>query len=882
VSQRQAEEPPFPSPPKLTQAPPRAILATMHPSLEKLVRILELERRQGYTDRAVIGGLAAFLPNWQAGARGQLADDGIDAIGKRLAGYAQCDPDARKARVAAAMSVAEAMDRPARPIAAEKGEIQSAATRGKSESPAPAPPRKRRPATAAATAHPPAPGAPPAPPDLAASLAPPHAEDDPALDQPVTQLRGIGAKAAENLRDLGIVTVRDLLLHAPSRYKDWSQLQRINQLRPGEETTIIGTVWDVKTKRLPNGRNMLTVVLSDTTATIGCTFFNQPFLEREFQQGNQIVVSGKVEAWAGRLTFRAPEWEHLDRDLVHTGRLVPIYPLTQRVTQRSLRKQIRQAVDTWAERFGDPLPAEIRAQTGLMTLPAAVRALHVPATQAEADAAWRRLAFDELLVLQLYLRQRRARARGRPGISLAEGSGMLPRLTGSLPFALTGAQERVIGEIAADLAKPEPMSRLLQGDVGCGKTAVAAAAVVMCVGAGYQAALMAPTEILADQHAAGLGRMLEPLGFRAFDPALSLDDQVVAEGYCLARLTGSQKPREKAATAAAIRAGAIDLVIGTHAVIQESVQFDRLGLAVVDEQHRFGVLQRAELKVKGEDEASRVPHLLIMTATPIPRTLAQALNADLDQSVIDELPPGRQPIKTVWLQPVERERAYEFIRHRVSQGQQAYIVCPLVEDSEAIQSRAAVAEHERLSREVMPDLRVGLLHGRMRPAEKDAVMQDFYGGRIDVLVSTSVIEVGVDVPNATVMLIDGADRFGLAQLHQFRGRVGRGAVDSVCLLLADNPSQTAADRLALLTETSDGLKLAERDLEVRGPGDYFGLRQSGDVDRFRFARLAPGEALTLAARVASEIVAGDPDLARPELAGLGARVAAFSLGAERV
>jgi len=813
------------------------MLATMQPALAKLDRILDLERRQGYTDRAVIGGLGAFLPHWRGEARGALIEAQIDAIAAQLDDYADVGPDERSARVAAVAAMIEAMVPP------------------------PASTSSRRPAP---------------------SATPIRAEDDPALDQPVTQLRGIGTKAAENLRELGILTVRDLLLHAPSRYKDWSQLQRINQLRPGEETTIIGTVWDVKTKRLPNGRHMLTVVLSDTTATIGCSFFNQPFLEREFQQGNQIVVSGKVEVWAGRLVFRAPEWEHLDRELVHTGRLVPIYPLTASVTQRWLRKQIRQAVDTWAERFGDPLPAEIRDQAGLMTLPAAIRALHVPASQAEADAAWRRLAFDELLLLQLYLRQRRARARERPGISLAEGRGMIEPFTEALPYDLTDAQQQSINEIADDLARPLPMSRLLQGDVGSGKTAVAAAAVLMCVGAGYQAVMMAPTEILADQIFASFGRMLGPFGFRAFDPSVSIEEQTTAEGYCLARLTGSQKASEKAATSAAIQGGAIDLVVGTHAVIQDSVQFDRLGLAVVDEQHRFGVLQRAELKVKGEAALERVPHLLIMTATPIPRTLAQVLNADLDQSVIDELPPGRKPIKTAWLGPAERERAYQFIRHRVAQGEQAYLVCPLVEESDTLQSRAAVAEHERLSTEVMPDLRVGLLHGRMRPAEKEAVMREFSTGRIDVLVSTSVIEVGVDVPNATVMLIDGADRFGLAQLHQFRGRVGRGAADSVCLLLADNPSQTAADRLKLLTETSNGLQLAERDLEVRGPGDYFGLRQSGVVDHFRFARLAPGEALTLAARVAGEIVAADPELAGPELGGLRAHVAAFSLGAERI
>jgi len=815
----------------------------MHPLLQKAGRILDLERRQGFADRAVIGGIDAFVARWRAEARGQLGDDVVDAVADRLDGYAALGAGARRERVAAVVAL----------IAAQDGAADRHETAATETVPEPA---------GAAQAV--------------------RVDDDPGLDQPVTRLRGIGDKAAVKLRELGIFTIRDLLYHPPSRYKDFSAQSPINQLRPGEDTTIIGTVWDVRAKRLPNRRSMLTVILSDASGTIACSFFNQPFLEREFRQGAQIVVSGKVEVWAGRLVFRAPEWEHLDQDLIHTGRVVPIYPLTQGVTQRWLRKHIRRAVDAWADRVGDPLPAELRRRAGVVPLPAALRALHVPPGPPELEAARRRLAFDELLVLQLWLRQRRRAARARPGIPLAEGRGVLDAVAAALPFALTGAQRRCIDEIAADLAQSVPMTRLLQGDVGSGKTAVAAAAVAVCVSAGHQAAIMAPTEILAEQHFAGLKRLLEPLGYRPFDATLPVEAQLLAEGYCLARLVGSLRPAEKAATAAAIGAGAVDLVVGTHAVIQASVQFQRLGLAVVDEQHRFGVLQRAELQVKGADGESRVPHMLIMTATPIPRTLAQVLSADLDQSIIDELPPGRKPIATRWLRPHERERAYQYVRHRVTQGEQAYIVCPLIEDSDAIASRAAVAEFERLSAEVFPDLRLGLLHGRLRPVEKEAVMAEFYAGRVDILVSTSVIEVGVDVPNATVMLIDGADRFGLAQLHQFRGRVGRGPAESVCLLLADDPSDAAAARLRLMTETGDGLKLAERDLELRGPGDYFGVRQSGIVDRFRFARLAPGEALALAQKVAGEIMADDPDLAGRDLAALGARVAAFSLAAERV
>jgi len=871
------------------------MLPLMQPVLDKLVKVLELEHRQGCGDRAVIGGLGAFLANWRSEASGALPAEVVASLIGPLDGYAAQPPDARRASVADVLDRARGVDLTPAP----DGQVP-----GAPEDTVPAVPKDTVLAISEDTA--------PAAPEDAA----PAGAGDADLDRPVTELRGIGRKVAENLRPLGIATIRDMLYHAPSRYKDFSQLRRINQLRPGEETTIVGTVWDVRNRRLPNGRHLLTVILSDTTATVGCSFFNQPYLEREFQQGEQVVVSGKVEVWAGRLVFRSPEWEPLSHDLIHTARLVPVYPLTAGVTGRWLRRQIKGVVDGWAGRVADPLPAAWRARAEVPRLPEALRAVHFPKDEVELEAARRRLAFDELLLLQLWLRRRRRAAQSRPGIDLAAGRELQARLIEHLPFALTDAQKRVIEEIDADLARPVPMSRLLQGDVGCGKTAVAAAAMAMAVGAGCQAAMMAPTEILAEQHFQNLWRMLEPLGFQVFDRSAPAE----APGPRIARLVGSMRASEKAATAAAIQAGEVDVVVGTHAVIQGTVRFARLGLAIVDEQHRFGVLQRAELPQKGVPAAGAgdgddadagdegdvgaakdigpagdtrdsvdtagaasapVPHVLIMTATPIPRTLAQVLNADLDQSVIDALPPGRKPVKTVWLQPSERERGYQYIRHRVRQGEQAYIVCPLVEDSEAIQSRAAVAEYERLGAEVLPDLRLGLLHGKMRPAEKEAVMADFKAGNVDVLVSTSVIEVGVDVPNATVMLIDGADRFGLAQLHQFRGRVGRGSVESVCLLLADDPSEGAAARLALMAETDNGLALAERDLETRGPGDYFGVRQSGNLDNFRFARLAPGAALTLAQRIAGEMMAEDPDLEQPELAAIRARVEAFRVAAAR-
>lgn len=860
------------------------MLAGVHPELEKLTRVLDLERRQGAQDRAVIGGLEAFLSHWRGEAQGRVDADLLGRIEAALEGYGTLDVEARQARLASieallqrlALSGGEApAGATARPDAVRTGKASASGPGAASIADAPeAAPASEASGRGRAGGKPPEGG----------SLA---------LDTPVTGLKGIGPKASANLQQLGIRTLGDLLYHAPARYKDFSALKRINALSPGEETTIIGTVWDLRLRKLPQGRTLLTVVLNDTTASIACTFFNQPFLEREIHQGDTIVVSGKVELWAGRLTIRAPEWERLDRELIHTGRLVPIYPLTQGISQRWLRRQIHQAVALGCARVEDPLPASLRAEAEVLPLADALRRLHEPADQAEVEAATTRLAFDELLVLQLWHRRRRAARLARPGRSLGAGTALRQAYLAGLPFAPTAAQERTILEISADLERPLPMSRLLQGDVGSGKTAVAAAAIAQCVGAGYQAALMVPTEILAEQHFQTLLASMQAVGAEAFDPRSSVD--VVAppvpalprqSGLRIARLVGSMRPADKAATAAALAAGTVDLVVGTHAVIQETVRFARLGLAIVDEQHRFGVLQRAELQVRGAgdapDEAPPLPHLLIMSATPIPRTLAQVLNGDLDQSVIDELPPGRKAIRTYWLSPEERERAYAYIRHRVQQGEQAYIVCPLVEDSETIAARAAVPEHERLTTEVMPDLRLGLLHGRMRPAEKDAVMLAFKAGELDVLVSTTVIEVGVDVPKASVMLIDGADRFGLAQLHQIRGRVGRGAAESVCLLLAEDPSSTASERLAWMTKTNDGLALAEQDLKLRGPGDYFGLRQAGYLDRFRFARRAPAEVLARAHRIATALVDADPGLGGPGLEGLRARVEAFQAQAEPV
>jgi ATP-dependent DNA helicase RecG len=464
----------------------------------------------------------------------------------------------------------------------------------------------------------------------------------------------------------------------------------------------------------------------------------------------------------------------------------------------------------------------------------------------QMEQARHRFAFEELLYIQLGVFRQRRKWRGEPSRALPVAEHFLARYEEGLPFPLTGAQRRAIGEIFGDIQQTAPMSRLLQGDVGAGKTVVALAALLVAVTNGTQAVLMAPTEILAEQHFKTINNILPALADKlGIQPRAAL-------------LIGSMKPKEKSAAQQEISQGKVDIAIGTHALIQEAVQFPNLSLAVVDEQHRFGVSQRSALRQKGYN-----PHILVMSATPIPRTLALTVYGDLDLSILDEMPPGRTPIMTKWLEPKERERAYMFVRKQIAEGRQAFVICPLIEESETIDAKAAVEEYERLSTEIYPDLRVGLIHGKLRPAEKDAVMNDFRDHALDILVATSVVEVGIDVPNATVMLIEGADRFGLAQLHQFRGRVGRGAHQSYCMLLAEKSGSTSDERLKVIEQTQDGFKLAEADLQLRGPGEFFGTKQSGLPD-LKVAQLTDVKLLEQARHVAQQIFERDPEFSEPE------------------
>jgi ATP-dependent DNA helicase RecG len=673
------------------------------------------------------------------------------------------------------------------------------------------------------------------------------------LATPLQFLKGVGPRRAKLLANLGLHTVEDALYYLPARHEDRSQLTPLLRLKPNDVTTVTGTIRAVSPPPRGRPRVPLSALLSDGTGFLTCVWFGQAYLERVLQRGQRLIVHGKVQRYrSGPLQMQVKDYEIVEEEAgeaagdpadetLHTGRLVPVYGLTRGLTARPMRRLMKRLVDGYVDGLEDPLPAGLLARHRLEPLSLALRAGHFPKTEADYAAARRRLVYDEFLLLQLGLAIRRHRQRRQPGLRMNPPGSLARRLLASLPFALTPAQERVWREIRTDMAEPYPMNRLLQGDVGSGKTVVAALAILTAVESGFQAALMAPTEILAEQHLMTLVQLLEPLAVE------------------VALLTNAVKGKARERVLAGVAAGEIACVVGTHALVQEAVRFRRLGVAVVDEQHRFGVHQRATLKRKGES-----PDVLVMTATPIPRTLALTLYGDLEVSVIDQLPPGRKPVVTKARPGSTRGKIYRFLREQVSAGRQVYVVCPLVEESETLDLQAATEMAERLQREVFADLRVGLLHGRMSFTEKDRVMRGFKTGAIHILVSTTVIEVGIDVPNASVMLVEHAERFGLSQLHQLRGRVGRGPWKSYCILLSGASSPEAKLRLDAMAATNDGFKIAEVDLSLRGPGDFFGTRQSG-LPEFRVADLVrDAAALEAARRDAATLIREDPHLLAPE------------------
>jgi ATP-dependent DNA helicase RecG len=675
----------------------------------------------------------------------------------------------------------------------------------------------------------------------------------------VDRLKGVGERKLASLREVGVETVLDLLTTYPRRWVDRTNECRVSDLVPGQEALVLVTVRSVSKRPTKNRRTIVEAVVGDGSGRFHIVFFNQPWREKQLREGLQVALFGRAEVKFGGLQMANPIVDLIgDR----TGKIVPIYPQSEKasLTTWEIAGWVEDALKRCEPRgIADPVPAEVVRRLGMVPRQQALLSIHAPETYAEKEVARRRLAFDELLRVQTVLVMRkRALERESKGIRHAIDGELTGRLRAALPYELTGAQQRAIAEIEADLAGPHPMHRLLQGDVGAGKTLVAVSAMLTAVQGGHQAALMAPTEVLADQHAAGVKRLLQ--GVTVPDPGNLFGDRALRVELLTNRVTGA----ERKAVMAGLADGTVDIAIGTHALIQDAVQFHSLGVVVVDEQHRFGVEQRAALRDKGDGEL--VPDVLVMTATPIPRTAAMTVYGDLDVSVLDELPPGRTPIRTKWANGALMEQgAWATVREQVAEGRQAYVVCPLIEESEKLEVASAEETFERLVHQELKGLRIALLHGRMPSAEKEAVMDAFRRGEFDVLVATTVIEVGVDVPNATVMVILDADRFGIAQLHQLRGRVGRGAHDSTCWLVTQEV-EDHNPRVQALVDSTDGFVLAEADLELRGEGTLMNTAQKGRSDLKIASLRRDRELVELARGVAFEIVDADPMLDRhPQL-----------------
>lgn len=785
--------------------------------LEILSKMLNLEEFDyDYQDRAVSGGLARYADTWRRQALevfGETALLWIDEVANRLIAYSSLEPVARKGALQALHTLLSEDPKNTKLIDAQKPEQQASP-----------------------------------------KYNPPKSVPGKGLDASIQHLSNIGDRRAELLAKLNVKTIRDFLHFYPRRYDDYSQFKTINNLNYGDTVSILGTVWSAGGRSTHNDRYIFRAILSDATGTLEVTWFNQRWLDKRIKPDMQIVVSGKVDEYLGRLTMNSPEWEIVGRKELTNARIQPIYSLTEGLSQRWLRIFMNKTLSTWTSRIPDPLPEPMVKTHDLLPLSDAIQGIHLPNSQEHLAKARRRLAFEEILYLQLGLLQQKKVWKSQSGRAFSFSKGLIESYVDVLPYQLTKAQQRSLDELLKDIAIEEPMNRLLQGDVGSGKTVVAALLMALVVTQKCQAAMMAPTEILAEQHYSSLLELFSL--FPEPKPSLRL-------------LTGSTSKVNRDEIYSGLADGSIQVVVGTHALIQENVTFHDLALAIIDEQHRFGVHQRGTLRSKGYN-----PHLLVMTATPIPRSLELTVWGHMDVSILDEMPPGRQPVKTRVLYPTERERAYGFIRSQVQQGRQSFIIYPLVESSDKIDAKAAVDEQKRLQKEVFPNLHVGLMHGKLKAQDKDEVMKQFKNKELDILVATSVVEVGIDVPNATVMFIDGAERFGLAQLHQFRGRVGRGEHQSYCLLLSSGSSPDASKRLDIVESTTDGFLLAEKDLELRGPGEFLGTQQSG-FPELPMASLADTHLLHYVRQVALDLLEKDPELAKPEHYLIHERVSEF-------
>lgn len=843
---------------------------------DRLLKVLELERSKRFTDRAVTSGLDAFIRNITTNEGAQLSSHVFARLqALPVGGYRSMTPARRKEWLEETLAAIKAQNgngngKPAYASPAEEARAATAAREAATRA-GPATTQKAAPKPRARATQPKMPAVAPRPSDGEIEAL--------GVDAPITALKRVTFSIAVKFDKLEVHTIRDLLLFFPRRHVDYGQPVRIADLEPGREQTVRAQVWSTKERKIGFRLRGAEATIGDSSGMMRCLWFNQPWIAKQLPVNSEIVVAGKVSAREGRPQFDNPEWEPWSPELMHTGRLVPIYPLTAGLQNRTVRRVLRDALDFFVHRLPDPLPESMRERLGLVSIAEAVTQMHYPTDRASLEAARRRLAIEELLPIQLtMLLRRRLFQKSAPAEPMPLSAATEKAFLASLPFTLTGAQQRVLFDVMNDARKPLPMSRLIQGDVGSGKTVIAAAALVAAAENGRQAVMMAPTEILAEQHFRTLKQIFGG-EFGAGNVVTAFPRFLGGKPLRIALLTGSLKAKERTEIYRAIERGEIDIMCGTHALIQGAVRFHDLGIAVVDEQHRFGVMQRAALREKGS-QGAHTPHMLVMTATPIPRTLALTIYGDLDVSVIDELPPGRQPIKTTWVGPDERGDAERFVRAQIEQGRQAFVICPLVEESETLDVKSATAEYDRLRTQVYPDLRLELLHGRMSGKQKEAIMRRFSAGEADILVSTAVIEVGIDIPNASVMMIEGADRFGLAQLHQFRGRVGRGADQSYCLLLSEEPSEEAQKRLELMEETNDGFKLAEADMATRGPGQFFGTKQSG-LPGLKVARLSDVKIIETSREEAARLLDDDPGLTKPPNHALNIKVRAL-MESERI
>ena len=795
-------------------------------ALTRLRNLLNLEIQTRWRERAFAGGVAAFCERWAADARADSVQPGLlQEIVERLTRYADAESDERERMLNALLGL---LDEPPPPDPA----LENVDRFG--------PAAARQPKTTVAEGQGDAGSVYQASPQSGDAPEPPDV-----LGRPITDLKGIGVKRAEQYTRLGIETVGDLIWHLPHRHDDYSRVRPIADVEVGESLSIVANLRGFDERKFAYKKEILQALFSDGSGTVRTTWWNQSWMRKRLTIGKTYRLSGVVGLYMGHKTLENPIFEEIGPSVVKDGPILPVYGLTSGLRSSDVSRQVQEALKLGLPSLHDPLPETLRRHYDLIPLTDALRQIHSPETSERLDNARKRIIFDDFFFLQLGVQRRRQEIQHFNAAAMTVDDNLLANYLTVLPFALTGAQQRTLDEVRQDMGRQVPMSRLIQGDVGSGKTVVAAAAMLVAAANGYQSALLAPTQILAEQHFRGLRNLLE--GVELADgarPTVTL-------------LTGRITGQEREAALTGLADGSVQIVVGTTALIQENVAFANLGFVVVDEQHRFGVGQRAAARDKGRETA--VPHLLVMSATPIPRSLALTVYGDLDVSVIDEMPPGRTPIKTKRFPPTDRERLYGFVRRQVHQGRQAYIIYPLVEESEVLDVGAAVDAHARLSEEIFPDLRVGLLHGRLKGAEKDEVMRSFAGGDLDILVSTSVVEVGVDVPNATLMLIEDAERFGLAQLHQFRGRVGRGEHESYCALFSRVKGGAQHERLNALAETTDGFILAEKDLELRGPGDFLGTRQSGLPD-LKMANLSDTATLHLAQEAAQDLLRQDPDL----------------------